>query len=36
MHSGIPVKVTEWVDEGVADLVLALNEIPGVKTLDTC
>ncbi len=36
MHREVPVKVTAWVDEGVADLVLALNEIPGVKTLDSC
>lgn len=36
MHREVPVKVTAWVDEGVADLVLALNEIPGIQTLDSC
>jgi hypothetical protein len=36
MHREVPVKVTAWVDEGVADLVLALNEIPGLETLDSC
>jgi len=29
----IPVKVTAWVDEGVAPLVMALNEIDGVVTV---
>jgi len=28
--------VTAWVDEGVADLVVALNAVPGVETLDSC
>lgn len=28
--------VTKWVDEGVADLVTALNAVPGLETLDSC
>jgi hypothetical protein len=35
-HHEIPVKVTAWVDEGVAPLVAALNEIEDVVTLDSC
>jgi hypothetical protein len=35
-HREIPVRVTAWVDEGIADLVTALNEVPGVMTLDSC
>ena len=35
-HREIPVKVTAWVDEGVAPLVVALNELPDVMTLDSC
>lgn len=35
-HHEVPVQVTAWVDEGVADLVLALNAWPGVITLDSC
>lgn len=35
-HREIPVRVTAWVDEGVADLVLALNVWPGLLTLDSC
>jgi hypothetical protein len=35
-HREIPVRVTAWVDEGVADLVVALNAVPGVLTLDSC
>lgn len=35
-HREIPVQVTAWVDEGVAELVLALNAVPGVMTLDSC
>jgi hypothetical protein len=35
-HREIPVQVTAWVDEGVADLVTALNAVPGVETLDSC
>jgi hypothetical protein len=36
MHREVPVQVNAWVDEGVADLVLALNAIPGIQTLDSC
>jgi hypothetical protein len=36
VHQEVPVKVTAWVDEGIAPLVLALNELPGVQTLDSC
>lgn len=36
MHHEIPVKVTAWVDEGVAPLVGALNAHPRVITLDSC
>jgi hypothetical protein len=32
----IPVQVTAWVDEGVADLVTALNTVPGVMTPGSC
>ena len=35
-HTEVPVKVTAWVDEGVAPLVLALNELPEIVTLDSC
>jgi hypothetical protein len=35
-HHEIPVLVTAWVDEGVADLVTALNGIPEVMTLSSC
>jgi len=35
-HREIPIQVTAWVDEGVADLVVALNAIPGILTLDSC
>lgn len=35
-HREVPVKVTAWVDEGIADLVTALNDLPGVETLDSC
>jgi hypothetical protein len=35
-HHEIPVQVTAWVDEGVADLVTALNAVGGVMTLDSC
>jgi hypothetical protein len=36
MHREVPVQVTAWVDEGVAELVTALNAVPGVMTLDSC
>jgi len=35
-HTEIPVRVNAWVDEGIAPLVLALNEIDGVWTLSSC
>jgi hypothetical protein len=35
-HRGIPVQVNAWVDEGIAELVAALNAVPGVMTLDSC
>ena len=35
-HREVPVQVTAWVDEGVAELVTALNAVPGVMTLDSC
>ncbi len=35
-HREIPVQVNAWVDEGVAELVTALNAMPGVMTLDSC
>lgn len=36
IHREVPTKVTAWIDEGIVPLVLALNEIPGVETLDSC
>jgi len=35
-HKEILVKVNAFVDEGVAPLVLALNSIDGVVSLDSC
>lgn len=35
-HPEIPVKVTAWVDEGIAPLVAALNEYDEIMTLDSC
>lgn len=35
-HREIPVKVTAWVDEGIASLVSALNEFEEIVTLDSC
>ena len=35
-HREILVQVNAWVDEGVADLVTALNAVPGIETLDSC
>lgn len=35
-HREIPVKVTAWIDEGIVPLVLALNALPNVETLDSC
>jgi hypothetical protein len=36
MHTEIPVKVTVWIDEEVAPLVVALNGFASVVTLDSC
>jgi hypothetical protein len=36
MHRQVAVKVTALVDEGVAELVEALNRIDGVRTLESC
>jgi hypothetical protein len=36
IHREVPVKVTAWVDEGVASLVTALNELPDVMTCASC
>jgi hypothetical protein len=35
-HREIAVKVNAWVDEGVAPLVTALNEVRAILTLDSC
>jgi hypothetical protein len=35
-HKEIPIKVNAWVDEGVAPLVSALNEFPGIATISSC
>jgi hypothetical protein len=35
-HREVPVQVTAWVDEGIADLVTALNALPDVVTLSSC
>jgi hypothetical protein len=35
-HREVPVKVTAWVDEGVAPLVEALNSYDQIVTLDSC
>jgi hypothetical protein len=35
-HHEVAVKVTAWVDEGIAELVTALNALPGVMTLSSC
>jgi hypothetical protein len=37
MHNEVPVKVTAWVDEGVAPLVTALDALdPDLVTVDSC
>ncbi len=36
VHRQIPIKVTVDVDEGISDLVLYLNSIPGVRTFGSC
>ena len=35
-HQTIPIKVWVDVDVGIADFVLALNEIPGIRTHASC
>lgn len=35
-HREIPVKVTAWVDAGIAPLVTALNEFPNIWTTNSC
>jgi hypothetical protein len=35
-HRELPVKVTAWIDEGIVPLVLALNDLPHVETIDSC
>ncbi len=35
-HPQVPVKVNALCDSGIAPLVLALNEIEGLRTLDSC
>lgn len=35
-HTTKPIKVWADIDVGIADFVLALNEIPGVRTLASC
>jgi hypothetical protein len=35
-HKEVQVKVNAFVDEGIARLVVALNTIDGVVTLDSC
>lgn len=35
-HVEVPIKVTVWVDEGIADLVCAMNEYADVLTIDSC
>lgn len=35
-HPTIPIKVWIDADVGIADFVLALNEIPGIRTLASC
>jgi hypothetical protein len=36
LHAEIPIKVNAWVDEGVAPLVAALNELENVVTVASC
>ncbi len=35
-HTEIPIKVNAWVDKDIAPLVLALNEINCIITVDSC
>ncbi len=36
LHKETPIKVNAWVDEGIAPLVAALNQIERVGTLGSC
>lgn len=36
IHKQVPVKVTAFVDEGVAHVVKALNEIDNISTFSSC
>ena len=36
LHKQVPVKVTAYVDEGIANLVVILNNIPQVSTFSSC
>lgn len=36
MHAEVPIKVTAYVDAGVAPLVEVLNQFANVVTLDSC
>lgn len=35
-HPTVPVRVWADVDAGIADFVIALNEVPGIRTLASC
>lgn len=35
-HCSTPIKVTAWVDQGIAPLVEALNRYPNLITCDSC
>jgi hypothetical protein len=35
-HNEIPVKVNAFVDEGIADLVEVLSEVPELVTMESC
>jgi len=35
-HKEVEVKVNAVVDEGVADLIVALSDVPGLVTMESC
>lgn len=35
-HNEVQVKVNAFVDEGIADLVSALSDVPGLITMESC
>jgi hypothetical protein len=35
-HEVVPIKVTAWIDKGIAPLVVALNDFDHIVTLDSC